>query len=113
MELDDKKAFWRFAIKYNVFLLGGLYFAFLAVATSALEGHFDGKMVHGRMLVFVFILLLAFVSWVYCVWKSWKLTKFDGKLRMGVMVCLFGTPLFLLIISGHIAVFILRLWHDY
>ena len=109
MEQDDKKAFWRFTIKYNVVLLGALYFASLAVMTSAVEDRIDGEMVHGRMLVFVFILLVAFVSWVCCVWKSWKLTKFDGKLRVGTMAYLFGAPLFLLLISWQVVIFILGL----
>ena len=34
MEQDDKKAFWRFTIKYNVALLGALYFASLAVMNN-------------------------------------------------------------------------------
>ena len=109
MEQGDKKAFWRFTMRYNVLLLGGLYFASLAVMISAVEVRIDGEMVHGRMLVFVFILLVAFVSWVCCVWKSWKLTKFDGKLRMGTMAYLFGAPLFLLLISWQVIIFILRL----
>ena len=109
MDQEHKKAFWRFAIKYNVVLLGALYFASLAIMTSAVIVKIEGEMAHGRMLVFVFILLVAFVSWVCCVWKSWKLTKFDSKLRMGTMAYLFGAPLFLLLISWQVVIFILRL----
>ena len=37
------------------------------------------------------------------------MTKFYGKLRMGTMAYLFGAPLFLLLISWQVVIFILGL----
>ena len=109
MEQDDKQTFWRFTIRYNVILLGGLYLAILVMATFSLKSQMQGVMNVELQLIYLVTLLASFVSWVYCIIKSWKLTKFDLKLRVAAIAYLFGSPLVLLYISFPIMFFVLRL----
>ena len=109
MEKDSRQAFWRFTIRYNVILLGGLYLAIFIMATFTLKSRMQGVMHVELMLIYLVTLLVSFVSWIFCIVKSWKLTKFDLKLRVAAMAYLFGCPLVLLYISFPIMFFILRL----
>ena len=109
MEKNDKQTFWRFTIRYNVIVLGGLYLSIFALATFHLKSRMQGVMHVELMLIYLVTLLVSFVSWIFCIVKSWKLTKFDLKLRVAAMVYLFGCPLILLYISFPIMFFILRL----
>ena len=109
MEQDSRQAFWRFTIRYNVILLGGLYLAIFIMATFTLKSRMQGVMHVELMLIYLVTLLISFVSWIFCIVKSWKLTKFDLKLRVVAMAYLFGCPLVLFYISFPIMFFILRL----
>ena len=109
MEQNDKQTFWRFTIRYNVILLGALYLAILVMATFTLKSRMQGVMHIELMLIYLVTLLVSFGSWIFCIIKSWKLTKFDLKLRVAAMAYLFGCPLVLLYISFPIMFFILRL----
>jgi len=82
MEQNDKQTFWRFTIRYNVILLGALYLAIFAMATFTLKSRMQGVMHVEFMLIYLVTLLVSFVSWIFCIVKSWKLTKFDLKLRI-------------------------------
>ena len=108
MEQNDKQTFWRFTIRYNVILLGGLYFALLAVMIAGVKGQMEGEMVYELMLVYFVLLFIALLSWIYCTRKSWKLTNFNSKLRIAIMAYLFGAPVFLFLISGRIVILILK-----
>ena len=109
MEQNDKQTFWRFTIRYNVILLGGLYFAIFIMATFTLKSQMQGVMHVELMLIYLVTLLVSFASWIFCIVKSWKLTKFDLKFRVSAMLYLFGYPLVLFYISFPIIFFILRL----
>ena len=109
MEQNGKQTFWRFTIRYNVILLGGLYLAIFVMATFTLKSQMQGVMHVELMLIYLVTLLVSFVSWIFCIIKSWKLTKFDLKLRVAAMTYLFGCPLVLLYISFPIMFFVLRL----
>ena len=109
MEQDSRQAFWRFTIRYNVILLGGLYLAIFIMATFTLKSLMQGVMHIELMLIYVVTLLVSFGSWIFCIVKSWKLTKFDLKLRVAAMAYLFGCPLVLLYVSFPIMFFVLRL----
>ena len=109
MEQNDKQTFWRFTIRYNVILLGGLYLAIFIMATFTLKSRMQGVMHVELMLIYLVTLLVSFVSWIFCIVKSWKLTKFDLKFRIAAMVSLFGCPIVLLYISFPIMFFVLRL----
>ena len=109
MDQDSKQAFWRFTIRYNVILLGGLYLAILVMATFSLKSQMQGVMNVELQLIYLVTLLVSFVGWIICIIKSWKLTKFNLKLRVAAMAYLFGCPLMLLYISFPIMFFVLRL----
>ena len=109
MEQNDKQTFWRFTIRYNVILLGALYLAILVMATFSLKSQMQGVMNVELQLIYLVTLLVSFVSWIFCIVKSWKLTKFDLKFRIAAMVYLFGCPIVLLYISFPIMFFVLRL----
>ena len=109
MEQDSRQAFWRFTIRYHVILLGGLYLAIFIMATFTLKSRMQGVMHVELMLIYLVTLLVSFGSWIFCIIKSWKLTKFDLKLRVAAMAYLFGCPLMLFYISFPIMFFVLRL----
>ena len=102
MEQDDKQTFWRFTIRYNVILLGALYLAIFVMATFTLKSRMQGVMHVELMLIYLVTLLVSFVSWIFCIVKSWKLTKFDLKLRVAAMAFLFGAPVVLLFVTSAI-----------
>ena len=102
MEQDDKQTFWRFTIRYNVILLGALYLAIFIMATFTLKSRMQGVMHVELMLIYLVTLLVSFVSWIFCIVKSWKLTKFDLKLRVAAMAFLFGAPVVLLFVTSAI-----------
>ena len=102
MEQNDKQTFWRFTIRYNVILLGGLYLAIFIMATFTLKSRMQGVMHVELMLIYLVTLLVSFVSWIFCIVKSWKLTKFDLKLRVAAMAFLFGAPVVLLFVTSAI-----------
>ena len=95
MKQDSRQVFWRFTIRYNVILLGGLYFALLAVMIAGVKGRIEGEMVHGLIAFFFLILIVAFVSWIVCVIQTWRRTEFDVKFRALAMAYLFGAPVIL------------------
>ena len=102
MEQNDKQTFWRFTIRYNVILLGALYLAIFIMATFTLKSRMQGVMHVELMLIYLVTLLVSFVSWIFCIVKSWKLTKFDLKLRVAAMAFLFGAPVVLLFVTSAI-----------
>ena len=95
MEQNDRRTFWRFTIRYNVILLGGLYFALLAVMIAGVKGRIAGEMVHELIAIYFLIIIVAFVSWIVCVIKTWRRTEFDVKFRALAMAYLFGAPVIL------------------
>jgi hypothetical protein len=70
MEQDNKQTFWRFAIRYNVILLGGLYLLLLVLAIFAMKVRMEG-VIPVRLLLSLFLtLLVALISWIVCVIKT-------------------------------------------
>ncbi len=59
MEQSEKQAFWRFAVRYNGLLLGGLYFAMLGIMTLAKKGRMEGEMgyLFGAPFILTFVTL--------------------------------------------------------
>ena len=109
IEQNYKQTFWRFTIRYNVILLGTLYLAIFVMATFSLKARMQGVMNVELQLIYLFTLLVGFVSWVFCIVKSWKLTRFDLKFKISAMIYLFGCPIVLFYISFPIIFVILRL----
>lgn len=109
MEQSEKQAFWRFAVRYNGLLLGGLYFAMLGIMTLAKKGRMEGEMVYELALLFFLLLLIAFGTWLVCIRKSWVLTNFDHSLRVATMAYLFGAPFILTFVTLDIIEMILLL----
>ena len=100
MEQNDKQTFWRFTIRYNVILLGGLYLLLLVLTISAMKFRMEG-VIYTRLLLCLFLtLLVAFVSWIVCVIKTWRRTKFERKFRVLAMAYLFGAPIVLLFVTS-------------
>ena len=100
MEQNDKQTFWRFTIRYNVILLGGLYLLLLVLTISAMKFRMEG-VIYTRLLLCLFLtLLVAFVSWIVCVIKNWRRTKFERKFRVLAMAYLFGAPIVLLFVTS-------------
>ena len=95
MEQNDKQAFWRFTIRYNVILLGVLCLALLAVMIAWVKGRMEGEMVYELIPVYFLLIIVALVSWIVCVLKTWRRTKFDVKFRALAMAYLFGAPVVL------------------
>ena len=95
MEQDSKQVFWRFTVRYNVILLGGLYLLLLVLTISAMKFRMEG-VIHVRLLLCLFLtILVALVSWIVCVIKTWRRTEFDVKFRALAMAYLFGAPVIL------------------
>ena len=109
MEQNDKHAFWRFTIRYNLLLLAGLYFLILGFAVSGIADRIDGIMNGRKMLMYFIVLVGAFGSWIYCIRKSWVLTNFDHSLRVATMAYLFGAPLVLVFVTQDIISIILHI----
>ena len=49
------------------------------MATFSLKSQMQGVMNVELQLIYLVTLLVSFVSWIFCIIKSWKLTKFDVK----------------------------------
>ena len=109
MEQDSKQTFWRFTIIYNVLLLGGLYFLILGFAVSGIADRIEGIMDGRKILLYFIVLVGTFGSWIYCIWKSWRLTDFDHSLRIATMAYLFGAPLVLSFVTQDIISIILQI----
>ena len=75
MENDEKQEFWRLTFRYNITLLDGLYFVILGFAVSGIADRIDGSMEARKILLYLLVLIVAFGSWIYCIWKSWILTN--------------------------------------
>ena len=102
MEQNDKQTFWRFTIRYNVILLGGLYLLLLVLTIIVMKFRMEG-VIHAQLLLCLFLtLLVALVSWPVCVVKTWRRTKFDRKFRVLAMAYLFGVPIVLLFVTSAI-----------
>ena len=102
MEQNDKQTFWRFTIRYNVILLGGLYLLLLVLTIIVMKFRMEG-VIHARLLLCLFLtLLVALISWIVCVVKTWRRTKFERKFRVLAMAYLFGAPVVLLFVTSAI-----------
>ena len=102
MEQNDKQTFWRFTIRYNVILLGGLYLLLLVLTIIVMKFRMEG-VIHARFLLCLFLtLLVALISWLVCVIKTWRRTKFERKFRVLAMAYLFGAPVVLLFVTSAI-----------
>ena len=97
-----------FFIKFNVLYLGALFFALLFLgsimerfrrllgtgwmwATEYLNGNYI-------LFLYVFLLIVAVISYFYSLWKTWKLTKSDtlfNKTRVLAFGWLLGAPTFI------------------
>ena len=100
MEQNDKQTFWRFTIRYNVILLGGLYLLLLVLTIITMKFRMEG-VIHPRLLLCLFLtLLVALISWLVCVVKTWRRTKFERKFRVLAMAYLFGTPVVLVFVTS-------------
>ena len=109
MTQNHKHAFLRFTIRYNLLLLGGLYFVLLGFAVSDISDRIEDIMNVRKMLLSLLVLVGAFGSWIYCIRKSWLLTNFDHSLRIATMAYLLGAPLVLLFITQDIISIILQI----
>ena len=99
MEQDAKQTFWRFTIRYNVILLGGLYLLLLILTIIAMKFRME-EVIHVRLLLCILLtLLVALISWIVCVIKTWRRTKFERKFRVLAMAYLFGAPIVLLFVT--------------
>ena len=102
MEQDSKQVFWRFTVRYNVILLGGLYLLLLVLTIIAMKFRMEG-VIHVRLLLCLFLtILVALVSWIVCVIKTWRRTKFERKFRVLAMAYLFGAPVVLVFVTSAI-----------
>ena len=105
MEQNDKQTFWRFTIRYNVILLGGLYLLFLVLTIFAMKVRME-EIVPVRLLLCLFLtLLVALISWLVCIIKTWRRTKFERKFRVLAMAYLFGAPVVLFFVTSAILPF--------
>ena len=105
MEQNDKQTFWRFTIRYNVILLGGLYLLLLVLTIFAMKVRME-EIVPVRLLLCLFLtLLVALISWLVCLIKTWRRTKFERKFRVLAMVYLFGAPVVLFFVTSAILPF--------
>ena len=102
MEQDEKQAFWRFTIRYNILLLGGLYFFLLGFTISHVPDRMEGVIDVWKLLLNLMVMAAAFGAWILCIRKSWILTNFDPSLRVATMAYLFGAPTILLFVTGDI-----------
>ena len=102
MEQDEKQAFWRFTIRYNILLLGGLYFFLLGFTISHVPDRMEGVIDVWKLLLNLMVMAVAFGAWILCIRKSWILTNFDPGLRVATMAYLFGAPTILLFVTGDI-----------
>ena len=102
MKQDEKQAFWRFTIRYNFLLLGGLYFLLLGFTISHVPDRMEGVIDVWKLLLNLMVMAAAFGAWVLCIRKSWILTNFDPSLRVATMAYLFGAPTILLFVTGDI-----------
>ena len=85
MHQKDKKAYWRFTTRYNLLLLGGLYFLLLGLIICNAIDRFEGVINVWKLLLYLLTLVGSFGAWIYCIWKSWLLTSFDGSLRVATI----------------------------
>jgi len=102
LEQDEKQAFWRFTIRYNILLLGGLYFFLLGFTISHVPDRMEGVIDVWKLLLNLMVMAAAFGAWILCIRKSWILTNFDPSLRVATMAYLFGAPTILLFVTGDI-----------
>ena len=102
MEQNDKQTFWRFTIRYNVLLLGGLYLLLLVLTIIVMKFRMEG-VIHAQLLLCLFLtLLVTLISWLVCVTKTWRRTKFERKFRVLSMAYLFGAPVILVFVTSAI-----------
>ena len=98
----------NFLIKFNVLYLGTLFFALLFLgsimnrarqilgtgwmwATEYLNGNYI-------LFLYMFLLMVAVISYCYSLWKTWKFTKSDtlfNKTRVLAFGWLLGAPTFI------------------
>jgi hypothetical protein len=109
MEQEDKKAYWRFTTRYNFLLLGSLYFLLLGLIIYNAIDRFEGVINVWKLLLYLLTLVGSFGAWIYCIWKSWLLTSFDGSLRVATMAYLFGAPIILLFETGDIVMAVMQM----
>ena len=97
-----------FFIKFNVLYLGGLFLALLFLAALSLSARppfgdsffWKTKYLDGMVIaaVYMFLLILALLSWFFSLWKTWKLTKSDSvinRTRLLAFGWLLGAPVFI------------------
>ena len=65
MTPTEKQVFWRFTIRYNLLLLGGLYLVILGFAVSGIVDRIEGIMDGRKTLLYLLVLVGAFGSWIY------------------------------------------------
>ena len=109
MNQEDKKAYWRFTIRYNFLLLGCLYFLLLGLIIYNAMDRFEGVINVWKLVLYLVTLAGSFGAWIYCIRKSWLLTSFDSSLRVATMAYLFGAPIILLFETGDIVMAIMQL----
>jgi hypothetical protein len=109
MYQEEKKAYWRFTIRYNFLLLGCLYFLLLGLIISNAMDRFGGVINVWKLLLYLVTLAGSFGSWIYCIRKSWLLTSFDSSLRVATMAYLFGAPVVLLFETGDIVMAVMQM----
>ena len=109
MNQEEKKAYWRFTIRYNFLLLSGLYFLLLGFIIYNAMDRFEGVINVWKLLLYLVTLAGSFGTWIYCIRKSWLLTSFDSSLRVATMAYLFGAPIILLFETGDIVMAVMQM----
>ena len=97
-----------FLIKFNVLYLGGLFFTLLFLGSIVFRARLEWntswmwatKYLNGNYIAALYLLLLvvAIISYLYSLWKTWKLTKSDtlfNKTRVLAFGWLLGAPTFI------------------
>ena len=98
----------NFLIKFNVLYLGGLFLTLLFLGSIMFRARLEWntgwmwatEYLNGNYILFlyVFLLIVAVISYFYSLWKTWKLTKSNtlfNKPRVLAFGWLLGAPTFI------------------
>ena len=103
-----------FFVRFNVLWLGGLFVVLLFLAGVTHSARFSPsdplvwltKYLDGIVIgiVNLCLLLVALTSYIYALWKSWRLTKSNKVInasRLAIFGYLFGVPVFLFLTAQY------------
>ena len=103
-----------FFVRFNVLWLGGLFVVLIFLAGVTHSARFSPsdslvwstKYLDGIVIgiVNLCLLLVALTSYIYALWKSWRLTKSNevtNASRLAIFGYLFGVPVFLFLTAQY------------